>query len=122
MKKSAAVVLVISGSLLMGCNDQSRNDPDYYTRTNNTYQPGPGYWHAPYHGWYRYPFNYYDPSRGYFRGGDWSSQPEDQTARSTSSGGGYSGSHSSGGFFGHGSASVSRGGFGSIGHGGGGGE
>lgn len=42
---------------------------------NNEYLPGVGYYHAPYHAWYPYPYNYHDPSRGYFAGGLWQALP-----------------------------------------------
>lgn len=47
-------------------------DRDY---SNNDFTPGVGYYHAPYHAWYPYPYNYYDPARGYFAGGLWQAAP-----------------------------------------------
>jgi hypothetical protein len=45
------------------------------TYTNNDYIPGVGYYHAPYYGWYPYPYNHHDPARGYFAGGLWQAAP-----------------------------------------------
>jgi hypothetical protein len=42
---------------------------------NNEYIPGVGYYHAPYHAWYPYPYNHHDASRGYFGGGLWYAAP-----------------------------------------------
>ncbi len=44
--------------------------------TNNQYTPGVGYYHAPFRSWFPVPFNHFDPSRGYFRGGQWGATPE----------------------------------------------
>lgn len=128
MKKSTAVTLLISGALMAGCDDRTNwssgsGNISYDTNgvpiTNNTFVPGQGYWHEPYHGWYPYPFNYYRPGLGYYHGGIFSSAPEVYTAPSGSSsrwggssGGGIfsGGGHDAGG-------SVSRGGFGSSAHG-----
>ena len=45
------------------------------TYQNNDFTPGVGYYHAPYHSWYPFPYNHYDPSRGYFAGGLWQAVP-----------------------------------------------
>jgi hypothetical protein len=45
------------------------------TYPNNDFIPGVGYYHAPYHGWFPFPFNYHDPSRGYYGGGLWQAAP-----------------------------------------------
>lgn len=42
---------------------------------NNDFTPGVGYYHAPYHAWYPYPYNHHDPARGYFAGGLWQAAP-----------------------------------------------
>ena len=42
---------------------------------NNEFIPGAGYYHAPYHAWFPYPFNYHDPARGYYAGGLWQAAP-----------------------------------------------
>lgn len=38
---------------------------------NNEYVPTIGYYHAPYHNFFFYPWNHYDTSHGYYRGGQW---------------------------------------------------
>jgi hypothetical protein len=45
------------------------------TYQNNEFVPGVGYYHAPYHSWYPFPFNHHDPARGYFAGGLWQAVP-----------------------------------------------
>ncbi len=45
------------------------------TYQNNDYVPGVGYYHAPYRAWFPHPFNFHDPSRGYFAGGLWQAVP-----------------------------------------------
>ena len=84
--------------------------------TNNTYVASHGYWHAPYHNWYPYPYNYFDPARGYFHGGQWSPAPHESTitasrplaANSSGAGKPSSSSHiSRGGFGGHSSSAGS---------------
>lgn len=42
---------------------------------NNDYIPGAGYYHAPFYGWFPFPWNFHNPSRGYFAGGQWQSTP-----------------------------------------------
>lgn len=42
---------------------------------NNEFVPGLGYYHAPYHAWFPYMFNFYDPARGYYAGGLWQAAP-----------------------------------------------
>lgn len=131
MKKSGLVTLVLSTALVSGCDDSSQNGTAGYPAgasiTNNAHIPGLGYYHAPYHGWYEYPYNYYRPGLGYFHGGTFTPQPfvsdiiaSDPSIRPTYGGsaggdGAHLGSTPS-------SSSVSRGGFGSIGHGGSSGE
>ena len=76
MKRSPVVVLVLSGALFAGCeagDDSSWEDTQTYT--NNTHVAGRGYYHARYRAWYPFPYNYRDPSRGYFHGGNYSTQP-----------------------------------------------
>ena len=76
MKKSSAVVLVISGAVLAGCDSSSSGWGSSQTYTNNHYVSGRGYYHAPYHAWYPFPYNHYDPvRRGYYHGGNYSSEP-----------------------------------------------
>lgn len=43
--------------------------------SNNQYSPGLGYYHAPYFGWFPFPWNYHDSGRGYFAGGNWHASP-----------------------------------------------
>lgn len=45
------------------------------TYANNEFIPGVGYYHAPYHGWFPFPYNHHDPARGYFAGGLWQAAP-----------------------------------------------
>jgi hypothetical protein len=45
------------------------------TYTNNEYIPGAGYYHAPFFGWYPFPWNFHNPARGYFAGGQWHNTP-----------------------------------------------
>jgi hypothetical protein len=125
MKKSALVTLVLSTALVSGCDDPTPYGDRGYAAgtsvTNNTYVSGLGYYHAPYHGWFAYPYNYYQPGVGYYHGGVYTPQPYVSDIRSSlpnmpsaiGSGGG-------GGRFGEArsSASVARGGFGSTGRGG----
>jgi hypothetical protein len=47
------------------------------TYTNNTFVPGLGYYHAPFFNWFPFAWNFNDPARGYFAGGQWRSQPAD---------------------------------------------
>jgi hypothetical protein len=76
MKRSSAVVLVISGAVLAGCDSSSSDWGSSQTYTNNHYVTGRGYYHAPYHAWYPFPYNYYDPARrGYYHGGNYTSEP-----------------------------------------------
>lgn len=95
----------------------------------NHFLPGAGYYHAPYHAWFPMPFNYYDTSRGWFRGGQWrqAAQEDDAERREEArlSGLNATNFHSSGGgariltsrptaeAVNHANANVVRGGFGS---------
>lgn len=45
------------------------------TYQNNEFVPGAGYYHAPYHSWFPFPFNHHDPAHGYFAGGVWHAAP-----------------------------------------------
>lgn len=141
MKKSRAVVLVLSGALVtglgpVGChrppdasdsatnNLKDQEQPD--EQDNNAYTPGVGYYHSPFHAWYPYPFNFYQPSRGYFYGGGWHDRGYDgpAPARTRPSSAGWSAArsalHGSGAGFSssgtHSSGSVIRGGFGASSH------
>jgi len=87
MKRSGKVVLVLSGALaaggLAGCDSSYDFPPPQVsadnTYTNNYYVRGVGYYHAPYRGWYPYPYNYYLPGQGYYHGGNWTSEPHPST-------------------------------------------
>ena len=82
MKRSAQVVLVISGALLNGCSEPAEewhtgsNLDSSQVLTNNTYVPGYGYYHAPYHSFYPHPYNLFIPGRGYYHGGSYSQEPQ----------------------------------------------
>ena len=123
VKRSSSVVLVLSGTLLSGCGragpaDVGLIDPaDTNTYTNNTYQPSQGYYHAPYHAWYPMPYGHFQPGRGYYYVGAFQDTPHSYPAVSASSPSqsakaqlAPSGSTVSG------SATTSRGGFGSSAH------
>jgi len=124
MKKSALVTLVLSGALASGCDDGSQyGDPGYAASanvTNNTYVSGLGYYHAPYRGWFEYPYNCYRPGFGYYHGGIYTPQPyvSDILSSSPSIPSTYGGAGGQGANSGSTGASsgVSRGGFGSTGH------
>lgn len=45
---------------------------------NNSFLPGVGYYHAPFHAWFPMPYNQFEPSRGYYRGGSWHKEKDDQ--------------------------------------------
>jgi hypothetical protein len=122
MKKSTVVTLVLSGTLAGGCDSRGAAD-DWSTEgatptvTNNTYVPGRGYYHAPYHGWFPYPFNCFRPGLGYYHGGRYTATPEageiiarhpPALTRGAGAGDGLPTS----------AHAISRGGFGLTGHGG----
>jgi hypothetical protein len=110
MKKSAVVTLVLSGALVAGCDQASNGNDSGWNGgsiTNNTYEAGRGYWHAPFGSWYPYPYNYYRPGFGYYAGGAYFPAPQSSPIRASSpefAGRGEFGGH------------ISRGGFGSFGH------
>ena len=115
MKRSMTVTLVLSGSLLVGCNRRESDNYSYMAEsgdtvvTNNTYSPGQGYYHSGFHSWYPYPHNFYEPGRGYYYGGRWSAAPDTSATHASVPPRGSSrvgGSHVTT------SGSVSRGGFG----------
>ena len=54
---------------------------------NNSFLPGAGYYHAPYHAWFPLPYNQHD-TRGWYRGGQWRAQPDDDDPNHGSFGGG----------------------------------
>lgn len=159
MKRSQQITLVLSGAMAtwpLGCEKmfgpsvplppppvtQSGNLPDdawasqlntTNSYTNNHYVPSAGYYHAPYRGWFPYPYNYQVPGHGFFHGGMWSPQPHQSVVNasqpagaavdmarerasglaSSSGGSGYRGGSSSGFSRSGSSSGTSRGGFGS---------
>jgi hypothetical protein len=74
------VVLVLSGAILGGCSRRedsvARAEKTSQVVTNDTYIEGRGYYHAPFHGFFPFPYNHYVPSQGYFRGGQYHSAPD----------------------------------------------
>ena len=84
MKRSERIILVLSGALAagsVGCEKTERpmKLSAYNVYTNNHYVPGVGYYHAPYHAWFPFPYNAYAPGRGYYYGGNWNAYPSEQT-------------------------------------------
>jgi len=79
MKRSKSIRLVLMGSvtsaMLTGCGEKpAASTQNVYT--NNFFIPGAGYYHAPFRGWYRLPYNYFDTnSKTYFYGGQWALLP-----------------------------------------------
>ena len=116
MKRSEKIVLVLSGavaSALVGCGQDDqlvKISPDM-VYTNNHYVPGAGYYHAPFHMWYPYPYNSYRADRGYYYGGMWNAYP-DQRNIAESKPSSYAVSKATGEHKTHTSA-TRRGGFGS---------
>jgi hypothetical protein len=82
LKRSERIVLVLSGALAagtVGCDqgEQAMRLSAENTYTNNHYVPGAGYYHAPYHAWFPFPYNSYSPGRGYYYGGNWNAYPDE---------------------------------------------
>lgn len=93
MKRSRHITLLLGGTLaggvLTGCSPEPAppaglsSEQSYlastnlagHTYTNNHYHPGLGYYHAPYHAWYPFPYNYYSAARGYYHGDRWTADP-----------------------------------------------
>jgi len=78
MKRTERIVLVLSGAVagaLVGCDSNDLRLSTGTTYTNNHHVRGVGYYHAPFHAWYPYPYNTYDPVRGYYYGGQWNAYP-----------------------------------------------
>ena len=59
----------------------------------NHYLPGAGYYHAPYHAWFPFPFGFHDASRGWYRGGQWrtAATPDDNERRDEQRASGFAG-------------------------------
>ncbi len=136
VKRSKHISLVLSGTLATsswtGCGPDPTDAPPpanavsaENTYTNNHYVSGGhggGYYHAPYHSWFPYPYNYYSPNLGYYHGGNWTRAPNQSpiaaskpTPTATQNVGARTASSTSSGSTG---GSISRGGFGSSSHGG----
>jgi hypothetical protein len=100
-RKSAAILLVLSGGLLAGCN---RNEPleaaSSQPLTNNTYHASRGYYHAPYHGWFPFPYNHHRPGVGYYHGGSVTPSPHQSSITASLPQKSPSSSHTSRGGFG----------------------
>jgi len=79
MKRTKNIKLVLLGGIstvvLTGCSPKpSVSTQNVYT--NNFYVPGAGYYHAPFRGWYVFPYNHFDAQKNlYFYGGKWGPQP-----------------------------------------------
>ena len=67
----------MSAGALTGCGTGQKppiSEENVYT--NNHYVPGVGYYHAPFHAWYQFPYNHFDPQRQrYYYGGQWGEAP-----------------------------------------------
>jgi hypothetical protein len=74
------VVLVLSGAILGGCSRREEsaalNLKNPQVLTNDTYIPGRGYYHSHFHGFFPFPYNFYSPGMGYYRGGSYHPQPD----------------------------------------------
>ena len=83
MKRSKEIVLVLSALAAgnLGCRQSEptvRLSADN-VYTNNHYVRGAGYYHAPYHAWFPFPYNSYVPGRGYYYGGSYNASPDQRT-------------------------------------------
>jgi hypothetical protein len=82
-------MLVLSGAILSGCTrreETAKPAKDPQTLTNDTYIAGRGYYHSPFHGFFPFPYNYYSPGMGYYRGGRYHTQPDLKLPRPTAPG------------------------------------
>jgi len=83
VKRSRSIRLVLIGGLsataLTSCGPgpvQKLPLSAQSVYTNNFFVPGAGYYHAPFRGWYAFPYNHYDGrSQRYFYGGQWGPAP-----------------------------------------------
>lgn len=57
---------------------------------NNSFLPGAGYYHEPYHAWFPMPYNEHDVARGWYRGGRWRASPDRDSDEAPDVGSGYS--------------------------------
>jgi hypothetical protein len=95
MRKPGAIILTLVGTAVAGGVGMSacsrRTGPDGTSHrtnapppadqvilekeyTNDSYIAGVGYYNAPYFGWFPYKYNFFDSTRGYFHGGNWTPQ------------------------------------------------
>ena len=81
MKRSRIVRRVLLGGFTAGLatacggSAEPRVTPENYY-TNDSFIRGAGYYHAPFQGFYQYPYNHYDPRRQrYYYGGQWGPAP-----------------------------------------------
>ena len=82
MKRSQSVRRVLLGGLSAGAltacavaAQASRVTTESYF-TNDQHIPGAGYYHAPFRGFFSFPYNHYDVNRKqYFYGGQWGPAP-----------------------------------------------
>jgi len=84
VKRSHRVALVLLGGAsagaFTGCSQSSAGRPvrisSQCVYVNDYYVPGAGFYHAPFHRFFPYAYNYYDARmKMYYYGGLWASQP-----------------------------------------------
>jgi hypothetical protein len=82
VKRSQSVKRVLLGGLSAGALTAcavAAQAPRITTEsyfTNDDHIPGAGYYHAPFRGFFSFPYNHYDPNRKqYFYGGQWGPAP-----------------------------------------------
>ena len=73
----AAAIVIGAPVLFYQCRAEDDPVVEGQAYANNHYVPGVGYYHAGYHGFFPFPYNFYDAGRGsYFTGGSWRSSPD----------------------------------------------
>lgn len=84
MKRSRKIALALLGGAtaggFSGCSPSTIEQPARISAqsvyVNDYHVAGVGYYHAPFHRFFSYPYNYYDAIRGmYYFGGFWASLP-----------------------------------------------
>jgi hypothetical protein len=66
----------MAGGALVGCRQNPPPVSADAVYTNNFYVAGVGYYHAPFRGWYPFPYNHFDAKTSrYFYGGQWGATP-----------------------------------------------
>jgi hypothetical protein len=84
VKRSHKIALVLLGGAtagaFSGCSQSNAGRPARISAqsvyVNDYYVPGVGYYHAPFHRFYPYPYNFYDSRlKMYFFGGQWGFSP-----------------------------------------------